>query len=334
MDKLKVSIAGLGGIAQIAHLPIISKMNDVEIAGVCDIDKGKAKTIAQNFNVKNYYTDYETMFKEIDSDCLIVTTPTNLHIDVAVGGLESGMNVLVEKPLSKNIADGEKIVEAAKKNKKQLMVGMNNRFRPDFMMQESFVSSKELGNIFYIKSGFIRKRSTIEEWALDKEQSGGGVIMDFGIVVLDMAMWLMKFPKIKSVSAVNYYHKFKAVEDTSIVFLKFTNGVTVNLESSWTLHREHDIFYSNVFGTEGSSSINPLRIYKRMHGTLVNVTPLKLEKPVNIFKRSYEYELQHFFNSIRTGTDVISDGNEALSVMKITDSIYKSAASGKEIIFK
>ena len=68
--------------------------------------------------------------------------------------------------------------------------------------------------------------------------------------------------------------------------------------------------------------------------TLVNVTPLKLEKPVNIFKRSYEYELQHFFNSIRTGTDVISDGNEALSVMKITDSIYKSAASGKEIIFK
>lgn len=334
MDKLKVSIAGLGGIAQIAHLPIISKMNDVEIAGVCDIEKGKAKAVAKNFNVKHYYTDFEQMIKEVEADCIIVAAPTNLHKEIAVSGLESGLNVLVEKPLASNIPDGEKIVSSAKKNKKKLMVGMNSRFRPDFMMQESFVSSKELGNIFYIKSGFIRKRSTIEEWALDKEQSGGGVIMDLGIVVLDMTMWLMKFPKIKSVSAVNYYHKFKRVEDTSIAFLKFANDVTVNLESSWTLHREHDIFYSNVFGTEGSSSINPLRIYKRMHGTLVNVTPLKLEKPVNIFKRSYEYELQHFFNSIRTGTDVISGGNEALTVMKITDSIYKSAASGKEIIFK
>lgn len=334
MSKIKVLIAGLGGISQIAHLPIIHKMNDAEIAGVCDIDRGKAKAIAQNYNVKNYFTDFGQMIREVEADCLIVAAPTNFHKDIAVSGLEAGLNVLVEKPLARNLAEGLKIVEASRKNKKKLMVGMNNRFRPDFMMQESFVSSKELGSIFYIKSGFIRKRSTIEKWALDKEQSGGGVIMDLGIVVLDMAMWLMKFPKIKSISAVNYHHNFKGVEDTSIVFLKFANGVTINIESSWTLHREHDIFYSNVFGTEGSSSINPLRIYKKMHSTLVNVTPLKLEKPVNIFKRSYEYELQHFLNSVRTGTDVISSGNEALTLMKIIDSVYKSANSGKEVIFK
>jgi len=334
MSKTKVLIAGLGGIAQIAHLPVINKMSDVEIAGVCDIEKGKAKAIAEHFNVKNYYTDYTKMLKEAEADCLIVTTPTNLHKDVAISGFEAGMNVLVEKPLARNLTEGEKIVEAAKKAKKHLMVGMNNRFRPDFMMQESFISANELGKIFYIKSGFIRRRSTVEKWALDKEQSGGGVIMDLGIVVLDMALWLMKFPKIKSVSAVNYYHNFKTVEDTSIVFLKFDNGATVNLESSWTLHRENDIFYCNVFGTEGSSSINPLRIYKKMHGTLVNVTPLKLEKPVNIFKRSYEYELQHFFNAVRTGGEAISTGEEALLRQRITDSIYKSASTGKEIIFK
>jgi predicted dehydrogenase len=334
MSKIKVLIAGLGGIAQIAHLPIIHKMTDVEIAGVCDIERGKAKAIALNYNIKNYYTDFEKMLNEAEADCLIVSTPTNLHKEIAISGLEAGLNVLVEKPFTRNLAEGEKIVEAATKKKKKLMVGMNNRFRPDFMMQESFVSSNELGNIFYIKTGFIRKRSTIEKWALDKEQSGGGVIMDLGIVVLDMALWLMKFPKIKSVTAVNYYHNFKTVEDTSIVFLKFANGVTVNLESSWTLHREHDIFYSNVFGTEGSSSINPLRIYKRMHGTLVNVTPLKLEKPANIFKRSYEYELQHFFNSVRTGDDLISSGEEALLMQRITESIYKSANTGKEVVFK
>jgi predicted dehydrogenase len=334
MDKIKVLIAGLGGIAQIAHLPIISKLRDVEITGVCDVDKAKAKSIADKYNVKNYYTDYVKMIDEVEADCLIVTTPTNLHKDVAIKGFESGLHCLVEKPLARKEDEAEKISEAAKKSKKQLMVGMNSRFNPEIMMQESFVSAKELGEIFYIKSGFVKHRSTVEKWALDKKQSGGGAFMDLGIVVLDIALWLLKFPKIKSVSAVNFYHKFKSVEDTSIAFIKFVNGVTLNLEASWTLHREYDILYTNVFGTEGSSSINPLRIYKKMHGTLVNVTPIKMEKPANIFKRSYEYELQHFFNSVISGTNIISSGEEAVQRQRIIDAVYKSAKSGKEINFK
>ncbi len=334
MDKIKVLIAGLGGIAQIAHLPIISKLKDAEIAGVCDIDKAKSKSIADKYNVKNYYTDYEKMVDEVEADCIIVTTPTNLHKDVAVKGLEAGLHCLVEKPLARKEDEAVIITEAAKKSKKQLMVGMNSRFNPEIMMQESFVSAGELGEIFYVKSGFVRRRSTVEKWSLDKKQSGGGVIMDLGIVVLDIALWLLKFPKIKSVSAVNYCHNFKSVEDTSIAFIKFANDVTLNLEASWTLHREYDVLYTNVFGKEGSSSINPLRIYKKMHGTLVNVTPIKFEKPANIFKRSYEYELQHFFNSIISGTNVISSGEEAVQRQRIIDAIYKSAKSGKEIYFK
>jgi predicted dehydrogenase len=334
MDKTKVLIAGLGGIAQIAHLPILAKRNDIEIAGVCDIDESKAKSIAEKYGIKNYFSDYSKMIDGVEANTLIVTTPTSLHRDVAVKGLENGMHVLVEKPLGRSKEEAEKITEAAKKSKKQLMVGMNMRFRPDFMMQESFISAGALGEVFYVKAGFTKRRSTVEKWALDKKLSGGGVIMDLGIVVLDMALWILKFPKLKSVSAVNYYHNFKSVEDTSLAFIKFSNGVTLNLETSWTLHRENDIFYCNVFGTEGSSSINPLRIYKKMHGTLVNVTPLKFEKPANVFIRTYEYELQHFFNSITSGSNVIANGEEAVQRQALIDAIYKSAKTGKEIFFK
>ena len=334
MENTKVLIAGLGGIAQIAHLPILAKMQGVEIAGVCDIDKAKAKSIADKYGVKNYYSDFAKMIDEVEADTLIVTTPTYLHKDVAIKGFEKGLHCLVEKPLARKEEEAVKITDAAKKSKKQLMVGMNSRFNPEIMMQESFVSAKELGEIFYIKSGFIRRRSTVEKWALDKKLSGGGAFMDLGIVVLDIALWLLKFPKIKSVSAVNYYHNFKTVEDTSIAFIKFANGATLNLEASWALHREYDVLYTNVFGIEGSSSINPLRIYKKMHGTLVNITPIKFEKPANIFKRSYEYELQHFFNSVKAGTDVISSGEEAVQRQRIIDAIYKSAKTGKEINFK
>jgi predicted dehydrogenase len=116
--------------------------------------------------------------------------------------------------------------------------------------------------------------------------------------------------------------------------MRFKNSAAVVLEASWTLHREDDLFYCNVYGTQGSSGINPLKIFKRMHGTLVNVTPLKMEHPSNIFKRSYEYELQHFVSAVRNNTDVISTGEEALARLKIIDAIYKSAKLEKEIIFR
>ncbi|MBL8016878.1 MAG: Gfo/Idh/MocA family oxidoreductase, partial [Ignavibacteria bacterium] len=72
MEKAKVLITGLGAIAQVAHLPILSKMENVEIAGVCDIDKSKSRTIAQKYNVKNFYTSLEEMLASVPADCLMV----------------------------------------------------------------------------------------------------------------------------------------------------------------------------------------------------------------------------------------------------------------------
>ncbi|MCI0450644.1 MAG: Gfo/Idh/MocA family oxidoreductase [Chlorobi bacterium] len=334
MDKTRVLISGLGGIAQIAHLPIISKMDNVEIIGVCDVDKSKAKTIAQKYNVKNYYFKFDEMIDSAEADCLMVATPTNLHKEQSIKGLEMGLNVLVEKPLARTFIEASAIIDVQKKSKKKLMVGMNNRFRPDIMMQESFISAKELGDIFYIKTGFLKKRSTVENWSVRKEESGGGVFMDLGVVMLDIALWLMKFPKVKSLTAVNYYHTFNNVEDSSFVLIRFANDSTVTIETSWSLHREDDLFYCNVYGKEGSAAINPLKIYKHMHNTLVNVTPLKMEKPANIFKRSYEYEMSHFINCVRSDLPNLCDGVEALERMKIVDAVYKSAKTGKEISFK
>jgi len=229
MEKTRVAVTGLGGIAQIAHLPILVKMENVIITAVCDVDKPKAKSIAQKYNVKKFYSDYALMLKETEADCIIITSPTSLHREHSIMALEAGFNVLVEKPLARTFSEANDIVEAAKKSKKKLMVGMNNRFRPDIMMQESFISAKELGEIFYIKAGFLKRRSTVETWAVKKEESGGGVFMDLGIVLVDVVLWLMKFPKIKGITAVNYYHAFRTVEDSSFVMMRFVNNATVTL---------------------------------------------------------------------------------------------------------
>src|SRR5438445_259632 len=113
MNKIKVLVTGLGGIGQIAHLPLLTKMEEVEIAAVCDSDKSKAKNIAAKYTVKKFYTDNEAMLNDVKADCLIVASPTNFHRDTAIKAFEKSLHVLVEKPLARNYAEALEIVEAS-----------------------------------------------------------------------------------------------------------------------------------------------------------------------------------------------------------------------------
>src|SRR5690348_14974877 len=110
MEKVKIAIVGLGGIAQIAHLPILSKMENVIITAVCDIDKSKSKSIAQKYNVKNFYSDFSKMLNECDADCISIASPTGFHKEHAIKALEHGFHIIVEKPLARTYAEALEIV--------------------------------------------------------------------------------------------------------------------------------------------------------------------------------------------------------------------------------
>lgn len=335
MAKTKLGIVGLGGIAQIIHLPVLSRMDDAEIVSVCDSEISKAKSIASKYGVGKYYKDVDKMLDENpELSAVIIATQTNTHKDIALKCLAAEKDILVERPLGRNLKETKEIVESAKKYKRKIMVGMNNRFRNDMMMQRTFIKAKEIGEVFYIKTGWVKPQSSNQRWILEKDKAGGGVFLDNGIAMLDLGLWIFGFPEVKSVSATNYFHNTKSVEDSSIVMIKFKNNATFTIEVSWSLLREGELFYCNVYGKEGSSSINPLKIYKRMDGFLYNITPKKLDTPSNLFKKSYEYELKHFVSAVRGNHNIISSGEDAIKVMEIVDAVYKSSKSNKEIIFK
>jgi predicted dehydrogenase len=94
---------------------------------------------------------------------------------------------------------------------------------------------------------------------------------------------------------------------------------------------EDDVYFCHVFGTEGSASLNPLRINKELNGTVANLAPAKIEAPQHLFKRSYENELKHFIGAVRDLHPVISPADEAVQRMKIVEAIYKSSRLGKEV---
>jgi predicted dehydrogenase len=332
MEKARIGIVGLGSVAQTIHLPILSKCSDVEIVAVCDLDRAKAQFVADKFKVRRYYNNFEKMLAiEQDLNGIDICTPTAMHKDLAVAALEKKNNILIEKPLARTAKEALEIADAAKKYHKTLMVGMNNRFRPDAMILKSFIEDKALGKLYYVKAGWFKKLNTESAWLTKKTQSGGGVVLDLGIVMFDLAFWMMGYPEVKEVMATNYSHHTKDVEDSSIVYLKMKNGSTLTIEVSWSFESTSDFFYCDCFGTEGSGSLNPFRIIKRMHDNLVNVAPASTETPQILYRKSYENELKHWIGSLRGLHTVISTGDEAAHRMKIVDLIYKSAKRGKAV---
>lgn len=335
MEPTRIAIVGLGGIAQTIHLPILSRVPDVQIAAVCDLDKSKAEFVAKKFNVRRWYDDYADMLtREEQLDGVDICTPTHAHRDMALAALEAKRNVLVEKPLARTHQEAIDIAAAVKKQGKKLMVGMNNRFRPDSMILKNFVAEKELGKVYYAKAGWLKKLGLANPWLTRKEQSGGGVVLDLGIVMFDLTFWMMGFPEVTEVLAANYSHNTKGVEDSSIVFIRMRDAATITIESSWSFESDQDFFYCDMFGTEGSGSLNPFRILKRMHGSLVNVAPVTHETPQTMYRRSYENELKHWIGALRGIHPVVSTADESVHRMKIVDAIYKSAKTGKSIRLK
>ena len=325
MEKTKIGIVGLGTIAQLVHLPNFAKINNATVTAVAEVRKSRLHTIADKFNIKEKYLSHHELLEKSDTDAIIVATPTNTHKDIAIDCLKAKKDVLVEKPLARTFNETKLIVNAAKKYKKKLMVGMNLRFRPDSMILKSILSSGEIGEPFYIKCGWIRRPSSSEKWFTKKEDSGGGVIIDLGILLLDLSLWLLDFPPIESVTTQNFNHNTKTVEDTSISLLRCKNSSLISLESSWSLPVEKDTFYLNIHGKKGFASINPFKVFKKIGEQIIDLTPSQKENTLSLFKKSYENELKSFLGAVRGLNPVFSSGEEALLRMKILESMYNSS---------
>lgn len=331
MDKTRVAVIGLGSVAQLVHLPNLLKIKNTEVSAVAEINRSRLYSVADKYGIKNRYTNYKDLLTSDNVDAVIISTPTHLHKQMAVDSLNAGKNVLVEKPLALTSSEGQEVIECAKKNNKKLMVGMNLRYRPDSMLIRSLIDAGEIGNAFFIKCVWVRKQSSTEKWFNKREEAGGGVILDLGINLVDLALWLADYPKVVSVSTQNYHHHSRNLEDTSLSFIRCENSILISIEASWTLAEERDAFNANIYGTKGSVAANPFKLIKSLEDEQIDLGSTFLETPTEAFKKSYLNEIKSFIGAIRGLNPVFSSGEEALQLLKIAEAMYKSAEEEKEI---
>lgn len=332
MEKTKIAIVGLGGIAQLAHLPILTKLPNVQVIAVADTNRARLKAVGDRYSLKNLYQDYKEMLDKEEIHGVVIATPTDTHAEIAINCLNAKKDILIEKPIARNYVEAKEIQSAAKKNKKQVMVAMKLRYRPDAMLMRSLVNSCELGDIFYVRCGWLRKQSSEQKWFLNKSQSGGGVLIDLGILVLDLALWIMNDTKLKSVSVETFSHTTKEVEDTAIGMIRLGDERVISFEVSWGLHSEWDKFHLAAFGTKGTAHLNPLKAYKRLESGHIDYTLPTSANPSNLYKKSFENELKHFVAAVRDNSPVVSSCDDAVMLMKLLEAIYKSAELKKEVM--
>ncbi len=331
MPKLKVGLIGLGGIAQLVHLPLLNKFKDVEIAAVAEINKNRLDVVADKFNIKNRFQDYMAMLSTVDIDAVIITTPTIHHKQVAIDCLRAEKHIFVEKPIARKYDEAVTIDEEAKKNKRNVMVGMNHRFRPDAMLLKSLIKTGELGDLYFLKTAWAREQSSREKWMLKKAESGGGVILDLGIVLLDLALWLFDYREVYSVSSQLYFKSTKEVEDTAVAFIRCKDNSVIGLEVSWLTKPFKENMVLSLYGSRGYAQLNPLKAFKRINDQFIDLSPAGSRDEKHLYAKSYENELRYFISAVRGDYAFVSTSAEAVYRMSVIENIYKSTETKNEI---
>ncbi|TMQ69033.1 MAG: Gfo/Idh/MocA family oxidoreductase, partial [Candidatus Eisenbacteria bacterium] len=273
--NIRIGLVGVGAAAQVNHIPALKKAEGLELVVLCDRDPEKAARVAQKFGIERAVDRLDDLLSLDDIEAVDICTPNYLHAPMAIAALESGKHVLCERPLARRADEAANMVKAAKKSDRHLLCAVQHRFRPDAQLLRKFVEKGDLGDIFFAKAGWLRQRTEwdSDEWRRQKRESGGGVVLDLGFQMLDLSRWVLGNPSVTSVNASVHRLRKDEVEDSATALLRLENGATLTLELTWGLLMEKDFAYLNLFGSGGAALLNPFRVHKGMHGSLVNVTP-------------------------------------------------------------
>lgn len=352
MKKIKVGVIGAGGIAKL-HLNAYQNNPNAEVVALCDKNIDSAKAKAREFNIPNTYDDIHQLLERDDIDAVSITTPNWTHTDLSISALNAGKHVLCEKPPSLNAEGVARMVECAKKNHRLLMFGFEGKFAEKIRYTKELCQNGFFGELYYVKTSYIRRCGNPGGWFATKELSGGGPLIDLGVHTLDLCLHLMGNPRPVTVFATTY-HKFGDrsnlkgidwyktrnyqeskfnVENLAVALIKFENGATLFIESSFDLHAKgkDEMVHLDIYGDKAGAKIDPgYEIFTEQDNYLVDLKPVLDDDTIN-WDECLNKEVDHFVDCITNGTACLFPADGAIPVMKIIEAIYQSSAEGTSV---
>ncbi len=364
MSKVfKVGTVGCGGIWSGAHAQAWAGSADVKVVAVCDIVPEKAKLAADKAGLTEsaVYTDWKQMLAKADLDVVDVCTPNRLHSEVAVAALEAGKHVFCEKPDAVSVAEAQRMADAAKRSGKTLMCMRNNRFTAGAQFLRKYCQSGQMGEIYAGRCGWLRRRGIPGKggWFTTKALSGGGPLIDLGVHMIDVAVWLMGNPRPVAVSGSTFrkfaeasgpadsvhaaFGQAKAIVSPlkrdlagnaiagilAMGFIKFDNGACLQIEFSWASNIHRETRFIDLRGTKAGCSFldGDAEVYCELGGTQYDLKP----RLHNTGSHGHTPAILHYIDVLCGRAEPIFVPQQGVDMIKILTAIYESAESGKEV---
>lgn len=298
MKKLKVAVVGVGHLGK-EHARIYSQLPHVELIGVVDIDKLRAEEVARQYGT-NAYTNLDSVIPAIDAGSIVV--PTDRHFEVAKKLLDSGKNILIEKPITKTLNKAKQLVDLAKKKRAFLQVGHVERFNPIIQELVKLVKSPRFIEIHRL-SPFTPRGTEV------------GVVLDLMIHDIDIILALVK-DDIKSIEAIGV-NVLTPYEDIANARITFKNGCVTNLTASRVSPermRKIRVFQENSYTSVDYYKQEGVCYYKKGKEILKKVLDAGKEEPLKL-------ELQDFVDSVLIGRKPRVTGDDALLTLRVAERI-------------
>ena len=345
--SIRIGIIGAGFIGRV-HARFFGEAEGAEVVGITDASSELADAAAKQYEIPRVFASASELIGSSDVDAVVVAVPNMAHAELTVAALEAGKHVLCEKPMALNGTAAREIVAAEKKAGKTVMVAHQMRWNAAAIETRQLVEAGELGEVYNARCGWMRRKGIPGwgSWFTRMDQSGGGPLIDIGVHLLDMTIWLMGSPKPVSVFGATYA-KFGPnqkglgswgtpqwdgvfnVEDLATATIRMDNGSTLSLDVSWAVNTKSDNRpFVDLMGTDGGASLR---------GDDLTLTTQKFDRPVDIDStpsskiNARTLLSSHFVESIENGTRPISDAVGGLVNNTILDAVYESAKTGKSV---
>ncbi|WP_139995908.1 Gfo/Idh/MocA family protein [Paenibacillus paridis] len=348
---IRLGIIGAGAIGSI-HMQTFKKVEGIDVVAVTDAYLPLAEQRAAEFGIETVHPSPQALLEDASIDAVVIGVPNNFHAGLAIEALKQGKHVLLEKPMAIHSEAAREIVEEVEKSGKILMMSHQMRWTGLSRALKQHVDNGDVGHVYNAKAGWFRKKGIPGwgSWFTRKDQSGGGPLIDIGVHMLDLSLYLMGNPKPVSVYGSTYaefgpnrqgignwgtpnWDGYYDVEDLASALIKLDNGATLSLEVSWAAHAAFlsEEPFIHLMGTQGGVGIvgNYGKYVTHSDSGIAesDITPLEGEEERILMS-------QHFVECIRENKQPITSALSGYTNNRILDAIYESSRTGNEVKLK
>ena len=325
MSHLRFGIVGCGGIVTMHALPALKRCPKVQVVAVTDLDARWAARVARRFAVPESFSDYQALIGR--ADAVLVATPNATHADIACRLLEHGVHVLCEKPAATSVDEVDRMYTAAERGHARLMIAHTFRFSPNLAFLTHIVANEWLGEIRSITAGIgnpYEAGAQRTDFRRDRALSGGGVLIDLGIHLIDLAIWLLE----SAPESVRYLGTSAAgwkVESDAEILLRFPGDARVTLSASFTQALENEIVVRGADGWARAPLYDPSALI--VCTSRARVCQRQGTQEVLLPDQSiYERQVSHFCSAVEGGREFVVGSPEIRAGIKVVEECYRQVA--------